>query len=63
MKLTIMFNQRDLSTSSPIVFYKGTQEAVTHVTGGRCHAVIVQADGVGIYLQEPRLCDISLSAD
>jgi ribosomal protein S27E len=50
---TIMFNQRDLSTSSPIVFYKGTQEAVTHVTGGRCHAVIVQADGGHLSTRAP----------
>ena len=43
--------------------YKGTQEAVTDVTGGRGHAVIVPTAGVGVYLQEPRLRVIGLSAN
>jgi tripartite-type tricarboxylate transporter receptor subunit TctC len=43
--------------------YKGTQEAVTDVTGGRGHAVIVPTAGVGVYLQEPRLRVIGLTAN
>jgi tripartite-type tricarboxylate transporter receptor subunit TctC len=43
--------------------YKGTQEAVTDVTGGRGHAVIVPTAGVGVYLQETRLRVIGLSAN
>lgn len=35
--------------------YKGTAEAVTDVTGGRGHAVIVPTAGAGAYLQDPRL--------
>lgn len=35
--------------------YKGTAEAVTDVTGGRGHAVIVPTAGAGVYLQDPRL--------
>jgi len=42
--------------------YKGTQEAVTDVTGGRGHAVIVPTAGVGVYLQESRLRVIGLTA-
>jgi len=42
--------------------YKSTQEAVTDVTGGRGHAVIVPTAGVGVYLQEPRLRVIGLTA-
>lgn len=42
--------------------YKGTQEAVTDVTGGRGHAVIVPTAGVALYLQEPRLRVIGLTA-
>ena len=41
--------------------YKGTQEAVNDVTGGRAHAVIVPTAGVGVYLQEPRLRVIGLT--
>jgi tripartite-type tricarboxylate transporter receptor subunit TctC len=43
--------------------YKGTQEAVTDVTGGRGHAVIVPTAGVGVYLQESRLRVIGLTAN
>lgn len=35
--------------------YKGTAEAVTDVTGGRGHAVIVPTAGAGVYLQDSRL--------
>ena len=43
--------------------YKGTQEAVTDVMGGRGHAVIVPTAGIGVYLQEPRLRVIGLTAN
>jgi len=43
--------------------YKGTQEAVTDVTGGRGHAVIVPTAGVGVYMQESRLRVIGLTAN
>ena len=43
--------------------YKGTQEAVTDVTGGRGHAVIVPTAGVGVCLQEPRMRVIGLIAN
>jgi len=43
--------------------YKSTQEAETDVTGGRGHAVIVPTAGVGVYLQEPRLRVIGLTAN
>lgn len=42
--------------------YKGTQEAVTDVIGGRGHAVIVPTAGVGLYLQESRLRVIGSTA-
>ena len=42
--------------------YKGTQEAVTDVTGGRGHAVIVPTAGIGLHLQEPRLRILGLTA-
>ncbi|PIT82173.1 tripartite tricarboxylate transporter substrate binding protein [Limnohabitans sp. 15K] len=43
--------------------YKGTQEAVTDVMGGRGHAVIVPTAGIGVYLQESRLRVIGLTAN
>lgn len=43
--------------------YKGTQEAVTDVSGGRSHAVIVPTAGVGVYLQDSRLRIIGLTAN
>lgn len=42
--------------------YKGTQEAVTDVTGGRGHAVFVPTAGVGVYLKESRLRIIGSTA-
>jgi tripartite-type tricarboxylate transporter receptor subunit TctC len=42
--------------------YKGTQEAVTDVSGGRGHAVIVPTAGVGVYLQDARLRVLGLTA-
>ncbi len=42
--------------------YKGTQEAVTDVSGGRGHAVIVPTAGIGVYLQDARLRVLGLTA-
>lgn len=41
--------------------YKGTQEAVTDVSGGRGHAVIVPTAGVGVYQQDARLRILGLT--
>jgi tripartite-type tricarboxylate transporter receptor subunit TctC len=41
--------------------YKGTAEAVTDVTGGRGHAVIVPTAGVSVYLQDARLRVLGLT--
>jgi tripartite-type tricarboxylate transporter receptor subunit TctC len=42
--------------------YKGTAEAVTDVSGGRGHAVIVPTAGIGTYLQDSRLRVLGISA-
>jgi tripartite-type tricarboxylate transporter receptor subunit TctC len=42
--------------------YKGTAEAVTDVSGGRGHAVIVPTAGVGTYLQDPKLRVLGITA-
>ena len=42
--------------------YKGTAEAVTDVSGGRGHAVIVPTAGVGAYLQDPKLRVLGITA-
>ncbi len=41
--------------------YKGTQEAVNDVSGGRGHAVIVPTAGVGVYQQDARLRILGLT--
>ena len=43
--------------------YKGTAEAVTDVSGGRGHAVIVPTAGVGAYLQDPKLRVLGITAN
>lgn len=60
--LAMAYFARSADIEMQHVPYKGTQEAVTDVTGGRGHAVIVPTAGVGLYLQEPRLRIIGLSA-
>jgi len=42
--------------------YKGTAEAITDVSGGRGHAVIVPTAGVGAYLQDPKLRVLGITA-
>ena len=59
--LAMAYFARSADIEMQHVPYKGTQEAVTDVTGGRGHAVIVPTAGVGLYLQEPRLRIIGLS--
>ena len=60
--LAMAYFARSADIEMQHVPYKGTQEAVTDVTGGRGQAVIVPTAGVGLYLQESRLRIIGLSA-
>jgi tripartite-type tricarboxylate transporter receptor subunit TctC len=42
--------------------FKGTQEAITDVLAGRGHAIIVPTAGIEVYLRDPRLRILALTA-
>lgn len=42
--------------------YKGTQEAANDVLAARAHAVIVPTAGAGVYLQDPRIKALGITA-
>jgi tripartite-type tricarboxylate transporter receptor subunit TctC len=60
--LAMAYFERAAGISMEHIPFKGTQEAVTDVAGGRGHAVFVPTAGVAAYLHNPRLRLIGISA-